>query len=62
MSYCRFRNTFDDLEDCYEHMDLNENDLQDPDEFNAREDLIELCIQIALIYGEAINRKVIENK
>lgn len=43
MSYCRFRNTFADLYDCYEH--LQDNDLS-KDEENARSKLIELCKEI----------------
>jgi hypothetical protein len=44
MSYCRFRNTLSDLEDCCEYIDSKnltwEEDI-------ARESLIELCTQIA---------------
>jgi len=60
MSYCRFQNTVGDLEDCYDHIDLNENDLS-PDETNARERLIEICVDIALEYGDQIDREVIES-
>jgi hypothetical protein len=44
MSYCRFRNTLGDLEDCYENME--QNDLGE-DEARARIQLIKLCAQIA---------------
>ena len=44
MSYCRFRNTLSDLQDCYEYLD-------DVDvvvaEDEARDRLIDLCKQIA---------------
>jgi len=60
MSYCRFQNTVGDLEDCYDHIDLNENDLS-PDEEDARERLIEICVDIALEYGDQIDREVIES-
>jgi hypothetical protein len=43
MSYCRFRNTFQDLRDCYYNMDES---IGDPDEFRARKQMIELCKQI----------------
>ena len=43
MSYCRFQNTANDLDDCYEHID---DDLG-ADEAHARERLIDLCRQIA---------------
>lgn len=43
MSYCRFRNTLEDLRDCREHM--NDKDLLD-DEARARKHLIELCEEI----------------
>ena len=60
MSYCRFQNTVGDLEDCYDHIDLNENDLSQ-DEEDARERLIEICVDIALEYGDQIDREVIES-
>ena len=40
MSYCRFQNTVDDVQDCYDHMD--DEDLS-PEETRARERLIRLC-------------------
>ena len=61
MSYCRFQNTVGDLEDCYDHIDLNENDLSQ-DEEDARERLIEICVDIALEYGDQIDREVIESE
>lgn len=43
MSYCRFENTYDDLLDCYEH--VNDDDLSDL-ENNYRDMLIQLCQDI----------------
>ena len=51
MSYCRFRNTLPDLQDCYENMD--EMDL-DEEEFRARIRLIELCCLIANEFAEEV--------
>ena len=42
MSYCRFRNTLQDLRDCYYNM----SDSLTGAEFHAREGLIELCKSI----------------
>lgn len=44
MSYCRFENTLDDLQDCYEHIDST--DLS-PAEVCARKRLVKLCADIA---------------
>lgn len=49
MSYCRFRNTLSDLEDCYEHID--DEDL-DEEEKEARKQMIELCKNIASDYED----------
>lgn len=49
MSYCRFRNTLDDLRDCQEHMD--DRDLSD-EERRARKGLLRICVEIASDYGE----------
>lgn len=56
MSYCRFRNTFEDLLDCYENMDDNPLD----DEKKYRYKLLQLCDQIArdfVVEGEPIYPK-----
>ena len=45
MSYCRFQNTLQDLQDCYNHID-DARDLS-PDETIAKKRLIELCQEIA---------------
>lgn len=54
MSYCRFRNTLEDLRDCYDNMD--DNDLSD-EERAARRRLIKLARQIADIYGDELERE-----
>jgi len=48
MSYCRFENTFRDLEDCHEHVD---DDL-DGSELRYRTKLIELCRLIVDDYDD----------
>jgi len=57
MSYCRFQNTDADLDDCWDHFD--DNDLSD-DEKEARESLINRCIDIAVEYGYKVDREVEE--
>lgn len=48
MSYCRFRNTYEDLRECWANMD---DDLSDNrEEFDARIVLVELCKKIAEEY------------
>jgi hypothetical protein len=49
MSYCRFRNTLQDLQDCLDSMD--DNDLS-PEEEKAKTRLIRLCERIASDYGD----------
>ena len=55
MSYIRFENTLLDLRDCYHHMDDEE---LNKTEIMAREDLINLCIDIAIAYGCEVDREV----
>lgn len=55
MSYCRFRNTLKDLNDCYDNI----NELVDGEEKRARKSLILLCQQIAEELIE--DDKVLEN-
>lgn len=43
MPYCRFENTVGDLEDCLDHI---EDDLGG-DEYEARDELIRICVEIA---------------
>lgn len=64
MSYCRFQNTVADLRDCYDNFD--EIAIQHPDaltdndqrELRCREQLIKLCVQIALDYGQEVGTDV----
>ena len=42
MSYCRFENTYSDLEDCYYHWTKTESG----SEIQYRKDMLELCIKI----------------
>ena len=49
MSYCRFRNTLNDLQDCYNNME--EDDLS-IEEKQARQQLIQLCRNIVEEYED----------
>lgn len=51
MSYCRFRNTLSDLQDCEDALRDGE-EIDDVDEARARDRLVALCRQIADDYGE----------
>jgi len=50
MSYCRFQNTLGDLEDCFEHFEIEGEDDLSMEEAQAREDMIELCRKIVELY------------
>lgn len=50
MGYCRFRNTYQDLVDCYYHWD--ELDEHDTDELAAQVRLLNLCKEIVETYYE----------
>ena len=52
MSYCRFHNTLEDLEEAYDHMD--DDDLSDAEKA-ARHELIKLCGAIEGDYGQEID-------
>jgi len=55
MSYCRFENTFRDLQDCYEHMHAREGDGDDDlseREAKYRARLVKLCHDIANDWDE----------
>jgi len=56
MSYCRFRNTATDLQDCYDNIDETK-DLPD-EEARARGILIYICCQIAQECAEGIDFKL----
>lgn len=49
MSYCRFRNTLQDLRECYDNID--DDDISE-EEKQARERLIKLCATIVNNYGD----------
>lgn len=50
MSYCRFQNTVNDLQDCYDNMD--DEDKLSEEEQRARKRLIKMCRDIADDYGD----------
>lgn len=50
MSYCRFRNTLTDLQDCERH--LHDEDALSDYEKRARDKLLKLCRRIAADYPE----------
>jgi hypothetical protein len=54
MGYWRFRNTLNDLRDCYYNMD-NDVDMN-KDEFYARRHMIELCMSIASEYVDLLGQ------
>lgn len=56
MSYCRFENTFKDLDDCV----MNFNDGTSESEQKYRQYLIKLCVDIALDYGYEVGRDIVE--
>jgi len=50
MSYCRFRNTLQDLRDCQEN--FSDLDSHSKDEISARKSLYKVCCQIAQDYED----------
>lgn len=54
MSYCRFRNTVIDLQDCYDALSDPDEDNEplDPDELRAKKQLISLCEEIVMDFRE----------
>jgi hypothetical protein len=54
MSYCRFRNTLDDLNDCYDCSEMNDPESLTDGEKRARLKIIELCRLIAADYAEEL--------
>lgn len=58
MSYCRFYNTEMDLRDCYDNMELDGD--ASGQEIKARKRLIELACEIALAYGDEVDRNIVE--
>lgn len=56
MAYCRFQNTAKDLQDCYANFEETDSE----EEAQAKNRLLNLCIDIALEYGGNIGRDVEE--
>lgn len=50
MTYCRFRNTLKDLQDCYDAIS-NDDDLSEEEE-KARNKIIELCKDMVEAFGD----------
>lgn len=61
MSYVRFQNTLKDLADCQDALDAND-DVEGDEEENARNEIVEMCCNIALNHGSTIvGREINEN-
>lgn len=58
MSYCRFQNTYSDLQDCY--YSLQEEDKLSADEESAKKRLIKLCSKIVAEFGDEPKEEEIE--
>ena len=58
MSYCRFENTWGDLEECSEALQSGK-DLSDS-ETRCRDNLIDLCCDLAEEFGHIIGRDMVE--
>lgn len=56
MSYCRFTNTVRDLHDCNDNIEENMSEAEN----KSRLQLIKLCVEIALNYGDEVNLEVEE--
>jgi hypothetical protein len=52
MAYCRFRNTLQDLRDCYDNMNDIDDPKLDPEEKEAIKKIITICKRIVKNYGE----------
>jgi len=52
MSYCRYRNTLDDLRDCYNAMNHENEDELSGEEKLAKAKLITLCVKISTELGD----------
>lgn len=57
MGYCRFINTLSDLKDCYNNLDSK--DLSE-EEYNARKQMIEMCMSIASEYEHLLEEDYVE--
>lgn len=56
VSYYRFRNTLDDLRDCYEYMDEPESKAEQ----EARRRLIKLCMKIVHDYEDYAKKDTVK--
>lgn len=63
MSYCRFQNTYHDVEDCYEALQAlfdgtdGEGEVPQPlskDELDAAKHLVSLCQRITELFGDEV--------
>ena len=54
MSYCRFENIENDLDDCFDWLGEHEPDELSPEEFAAFKRLVRTCLNIAEGYDEYI--------
>ena len=57
MSYCRFENTYRDLQDCYNNMDSS--DLS-KSEFYMRRHMIALCMSIVDEYQDLLDEEFVD--
>lgn len=57
MSYCKFRNTYNDLSNCAEKWDEIPDEEMNKKELTARKKLINACCDIALDFGPEIERE-----
>jgi len=64
MSYCRFQNTYRDLQDCVFALNNNGPDTLSDDELAAAKMMMQLCDQMQSFYDEVLdeveNRKEVE--
>ena len=66
MSYCRFQNTYRDLQDCLYALNDNGPDTLSDDELDAARRMMQLCDSIQSFHDEVLdeveNRKVQEQE
>ena len=58
MSYCRFQNTLRDLRDCYYNIS---SDSLSKEEFEARKQMIEMCVDITAKYYDLLEQEFVED-
>ena len=58
MSYCRFKNTLGDLQDCEEALDTKAPEELSESEQDARVGLVRLCVMIAIEHGYEVGSPV----